>query len=101
VADPMPLQLGNSPTLILPMKTFLQTHPPITKAVRFFHTCTTCFNPELGATGALLLPIYIAEPTRGRCYDHNFLRFLTIFGEKIGVFLKNQCYDHNFCKNWQ
>jgi hypothetical protein len=34
--------------------------------------------------------------TRGRCYDHNFLRFLTIFGEKIGVFLKNQCYDQNF-----
>jgi hypothetical protein len=31
--------------------------------------------------------------TRGRCYDHNFLRFSTIFGEKIGVFLKNQCYD--------
>jgi hypothetical protein len=27
--------------------------------------------------------------TWGRCYDHNFLRFLTIFGEKIGVFLKN------------
>jgi hypothetical protein len=26
--------------------------------------------------------------TRGRCYDHNFLRFLPIFGEKIGVFLK-------------
>jgi hypothetical protein len=21
---------------------------------------------------------------------------LTIFGEKIGVFLKNQCYDQNF-----
>jgi hypothetical protein len=40
------------------------------------------------------------EPTialsRGRCYDHNFLRFSTIFGEKIGVFLKNQCYDQNF-----
>jgi hypothetical protein len=34
-------------------------------------------------------------PTRGRCYDHNFLRFLPIFGEKIGVFLKNQCYDQN------
>jgi hypothetical protein len=31
----------------------------------------------------------------GRCYDHNFLRFLTIFGEKIGVFLKKQCYDQN------
>jgi hypothetical protein len=24
---------------------------------------------------------------------HNFLQFLPIFGEKIGVFLKNQCYD--------
>jgi hypothetical protein len=23
----------------------------------------------------------------GRCYDHNFLRFLTIFGKKMGVFL--------------
>jgi hypothetical protein len=34
--------------------------------------------------------------TRGRWYDHNFLRFLTIFGEKIGVFLENQCYDQNF-----
>jgi hypothetical protein len=33
---------------------------------------------------------------RGRCYDHNFLRFSTIFSEKIGVFLKNQCYDQNF-----
>jgi hypothetical protein len=31
-----------------------------------------------------------------RCYDHNFLRFSTIFGKKIGVFLKNQCYDQNF-----
>jgi hypothetical protein len=27
-----------------------------------------------------------------RCYDLDFLRFFTIFGEKIGVFLKNQCY---------
>jgi hypothetical protein len=26
-------------------------------------------------------------------YDHNFLQFLSIFGEKIGVFFKNQCYD--------
>jgi hypothetical protein len=30
------------------------------------------------------------------CYDHNFLRFSTIFVEKIGVFLKNQCYDQIF-----
>jgi hypothetical protein len=27
--------------------------------------------------------------TWGRCYDHNFMRFLTTFGEKIRVFLKN------------
>jgi hypothetical protein len=31
--------------------------------------------------------------TMGRCYDHNFLRFLEIFGKKIGGFLKNQCYQ--------
>jgi hypothetical protein len=31
-----------------------------------------------------------------QCYDHNFLRFSTIFCEKIGVFLKKQCYDQNF-----
>jgi hypothetical protein len=34
--------------------------------------------------------------TRGRCYNHNFLWFLPIFGGKIGVFLKNQCYDTIF-----
>jgi hypothetical protein len=33
-----------------------------------------------------------------RCYDHNFLRFFPIFGEKIGVFLKYQCYDKLFSK---
>jgi hypothetical protein len=43
------------------------------------------------------IQVKIRLPTsRDRCYDHNFLRFLTIFGEKIGVFLKNQCYDQNF-----
>jgi hypothetical protein len=31
----------------------------------------------------------------GRCYDHNFLRFSPISGEKIGIFLKNQGYDSN------
>jgi hypothetical protein len=36
--------------------------------------------------------------SRGRCYDHNFLRIWTIFGEKIDVFLKNQCYDQFFSK---
>jgi hypothetical protein len=34
----------------------------------------------------------------GRCYDHKFRRFLTIFGKKIGVFLKNQSYDRHFVK---
>jgi hypothetical protein len=34
----------------------------------------------------------------GRCYDHNFLRFLPIFGEKNGIFLKYQCYDQLFSK---
>jgi hypothetical protein len=26
--------------------------------------------------------------TRGRCYDHNFLRFFSIFGEKLAFFSK-------------
>jgi hypothetical protein len=30
--------------------------------------------------------------------DHNFLHFLTIFGEKIGGFIKNQCCDQNFAQ---
>jgi hypothetical protein len=29
---------------------------------------------------------FVSPVARGRCYDHNFLRFLPIFGEKIGVF---------------
>jgi hypothetical protein len=33
------------------------------------------------------IKIFVGK-TRGRCYDHNFLRFLTIFGEKNGVFSK-------------
>jgi hypothetical protein len=36
--------------------------------------------------------------TGGRCYDHNCLRFSTIFGGKIGVFLKNECFDQIFAK---
>jgi hypothetical protein len=35
----------------------------------------------------------------GRCYDHNFRRFLPNFGENIGVFLKKQCYDQFFAKS--
>jgi hypothetical protein len=30
--------------------------------------------------------------------DHNFLRYVPIFGEKIGDFLKNQCYDEIYAK---
>jgi hypothetical protein len=36
------------------------------------------------------------HPIWGRCYDHNFLRFSTIFCKKLAFFLKNQCYDQNF-----
>jgi hypothetical protein len=49
----------------------------------------------LAVKGALKAQQKVETWTRGRCYDHNFLRFSTIFG----VFLKNQCYDNNFCKN--
>jgi hypothetical protein len=36
--------------------------------------------------------------TWDRCYDHNFLRFLPIFYEKIGFFHRKQCYDNFFKK---
>jgi hypothetical protein len=47
-----------------------------------------------------LVKAQAAEQTvaRGRCYDHNFLRFFPIFSEKIGVLLKYQCYDQLFSK---
>jgi hypothetical protein len=38
----------------------------------------------------------LARVTSGRCYDNNFLRFLTIFVEKNGFFLKNKCCDQIF-----
>jgi hypothetical protein len=37
--------------------------------------------------------------TRGRCNDHNFRRFLPIFGENIGVFLKSYVYLIKFLHN--
>jgi hypothetical protein len=36
--------------------------------------------------------------TRGRYYYHNYLIFLPIFVEQIGVFLKNQCNEQFFAK---
>jgi hypothetical protein len=39
-----------------------------------------------------------AEKARGRCCDHNFLRFLPIFGEKMMFFSENQCYDNNYAE---
>jgi hypothetical protein len=45
---------------------------------------------QIGIFGLKKMPSGNPE-TWGRCYDHNFLRFLAIFGEKNGVFLKNQC----------
>jgi hypothetical protein len=35
-------------------------------------------------------------PNWGRFYDHNFMRFFPIFGEKF--FLEYQCYDQLFSK---
>jgi hypothetical protein len=51
----------------------------------------------------LVTPAYIcalsSTLTRGRCYDHNFLRLSTIFGEKIGVFLKKTNVMINILQN--
>jgi hypothetical protein len=37
-------------------------------------------------------------PTWGRCYDQNFLQFLPIFCEKIGVFSKSNVMINFFQK---
>jgi hypothetical protein len=40
---------------------------------------------------------------RGRCYDHNFRRFLTIFGKKLAFFLKTNVMIkilHNLALFW-
>jgi hypothetical protein len=37
--------------------------------------------------------------TRVRCYDHNFLRFLPIFGEKMAFFSKTDVMINFFAKN--
>jgi hypothetical protein len=39
--------------------------------------------------------------TGGRCYYHNFWRFLPIFAKNIVIFLKNQGFDPIFAKNLQ
>jgi hypothetical protein len=44
--------------------------------------------------GLMLFQMIKFRPTWGRCYDRNFLRFVPIFGGKIGGFIKYQCYDH-------
>jgi hypothetical protein len=41
--------------------------------------------------------------TRGQCYDHNLLRFLTIFDEKMAFFLKPMLWSkifHNLALFW-
>jgi hypothetical protein len=43
------------------------------------------FEWQINYLIALMLSLNCNQ-NRDRCYDHNFLRFLTIFGEKIGVF---------------
>jgi hypothetical protein len=39
-----------------------------------------------------------AHNSRGRCYDHNFLRFLPIFGEKMAFFSKTDVMITIFAK---
>jgi hypothetical protein len=44
------------------------------------------------------LIISFSKPSRSRYYNHNFLHFSAVFGEKFCVFLKNQCYNEIFAK---
>jgi hypothetical protein len=79
----------------------LSTYTHILNIGRLFFTVKVLF--QLGQKriglhfGAIFSLTHLV--TWGRCYDHNFLQFLPIFGGKIGVFLKNQCYDQVFSKS--
>jgi hypothetical protein len=42
-----------------------------------------CCNIFAARISAMLIKAW------GRCYDHNFLRFLLLFGEKMAFFSKN------------
>jgi hypothetical protein len=44
----------------------------------------------------LLFPVLVAFIIWGRCYDHNFLRFLPIFGEKMAFFSKTNVMIKNY-----
>jgi hypothetical protein len=132
-----------SPTHIGPNeneKVFLQTHPPITKALRFLHTlfaqhfqplnwvlfkCSLQLKIYTYITGTVKTssPKFCSTSSTFQNTDQSkkspnsrkfvqsgvdvmitiffdfWQRFLTIFGEKIGVFLKNQCYDQFKKKN--
>jgi hypothetical protein len=55
-------------------KSFLQTHPPITKATIFFCTfSTTCFNPELGP----LQVFFTTELSQHKMSSKNFWKLGT------------------------
>jgi hypothetical protein len=46
----------------------------------------------------ILFCLVIIYRYRVRCYDHNYLRFSPIFGEKIDVFLKKTVFLQNLAE---
>jgi hypothetical protein len=74
---------------------------PVTHIIIHVHTSMYFFAALLcdyviDATTQKMWMLIWGGSAWGRCYDHNYLRFLPIFGEKNGVFLKNHCYDQIF-----
>jgi hypothetical protein len=47
------------------------------------------FGLKIGITSDNPVQLAKNRPIWGRCYDHNFLRFSPIFGEKMAFFSKN------------
>jgi hypothetical protein len=65
------------------LQTLLQVCERIPTIATQLKILSTVKATMLGSQGR-----FKSRVTWGRCYDQNFLRFSTIFGEKIGVFLK-------------
>jgi hypothetical protein len=59
----------------------------------YLHVMELLYCLTIATQQASLNSIFYRQENRDQSYDHYFRRFLTIFCEKIGAFLKNQCYD--------
>jgi hypothetical protein len=85
------------------LKTFLNKF-----FAHFIYRAVTCKKKKTLTAWSLVVSypfgsiwVVRSNPTRGQCYDHNFLHFSPILGTKYLLFSYKRMLSSNFCKNWQ